>query len=157
MPPPSLRPPPPPPIGDPLWSAVLGGVAGALGGFVMLLAAQFVAFMMHERVDFVRASERFAVSLLHGRTFPGVAFVLPVVAGAAVGVVLGYLSRRLLRVLPRLLFFCLLLPILLLFVLAVVAGRGAPAASGSVPLSPLVAGALVYATFLAVVSPLRSR
>lgn len=136
---------------------MLGGVAGALGGFVMLLAAQYVAFMRHERVDFVRASERLAVSLLHSQGFPGAAFAVPVGAGAALGVVLGYLSRRLLRVLPRLLFFCLLLPILLLAALAVVVARVGPGAAGSVPLSPLFAGALVYATFLAVVSPLRSR
>lgn len=136
---------------------MLGAFAGGLGGFVMLLAAQFVAYLGRSRFDFVLGSERLVARLVGGHVFPGAAFALPVVGGTVMGALLGFLSRRLLRILPRLLFFCLFLPILLLFVQAIVIRRFAPALEQSVPLGPLAAGTVVYAIFVAVVSPIRLR
>jgi len=124
---------------------------------MMLLTTEYVAYLGHSRFDFVVASERLAARLFGGLRFPGVAFVLPVIAGAALGALLGFMSRRLLRILPRLLFFCLFLPILLLFVQAIIVRRVAPGVEESMPLGPLAAGTIVYAIFIAVVSPVRLR
>ena len=120
-----------------------------------LLATQYVASLQHSRFDFVLAIGRMTGRLVLGHDFPGAAFVFPVLVGAWLGSLLGFLSRRLLRILPRLLFFCLFLPILLLFVQALVVQRFAPGVAGSLPLGPLVAGTIVYAVFVAVVSPVR--
>jgi hypothetical protein len=157
VPPPSLQPPPPQPIGDPTWSTLLGAVAGGLGGFMMLLAAQFVAYMQHSKYDFVVLSASAAKRVAMGKVFPGQAFVLPVVCGVVLGALLGYMSRRLIRVVPRLLFFGLLLPIITIFVHAFVIRRLAPGVAETLPFGPLAVGALVYGVFLAVVSPLRVR
>lgn len=154
VPPPSLRP-PPPPIGHPGWSLLLGSVAGALGGFVGLLAAQFAAFVGHSRFDFVAASRGVVKRVALGHEFVGSAFVLPVVAGAVLGALLGFLSRRLLRVLPRLLFFSLLLPTISIFVYAIVMRRFAPTAANMLPFGPIAIASLVYGSFLAVVSPIQ--
>jgi hypothetical protein len=154
VPPPSISPPPPPPpIGHPGWSSLLGSIAGGLGGFVALLAAQFIAYVGHLRFDLVSASRAFVVRVLQGHEFPGAAFVFPVVGGAVLGATLGYLSRRLLRVLPRLLFFSLFLPILTIFFYAIVIRRFAPGLADSLPFAPLAFGSLVYGSFIAVVAP----
>lgn len=122
----------------------------------MLLAAQFIAFVQHSGYDFVALSGSAAKRVAMGRAFPGQAFVLPVVAGIALGVVLGFLSRRLLRVVPRLMFFGLLLPIVWIFVHAIVLRRLAPGVAQSLPFAPAAVGAFVYGTFLAVVAPIRA-
>jgi hypothetical protein len=124
---------------------------------MMLLAAQFVAFVQHSRYDFVVLSGSLAKRVAMGRDFPGQAFVLPVAGGVVLGAVLGYLSRRLIRVVPRLLFFGLLLPIIAIFVHAFVVRRLAPGVAETLPFGPVAAAALVYGVFLAVVSPLRVR
>jgi hypothetical protein len=124
---------------------------------MMLLAAQFVVFMQHSKYDFIVLSGSLAKRVTMGREFPGQAFVLPVVGGLILGALLGYLSRRLIRVVPRLLFFGLLLPVIAIFVHAFVVRRLAPGVAETLPFGPFALGALVYGVFLAVVSPLRAR
>jgi ABC-type dipeptide/oligopeptide/nickel transport system permease subunit len=123
---------------------------------MMLLSAQFVVYMAHLRVDLVASSRAAATRLSLGHEFPLAAFVLPIAGGALIGALLGYATRRLVRVLPRLVFFCFSLPVLWVFVRALVIQRYAPWLAGTLPFGPLAVGAFVYATFLAVVAPIRS-
>jgi NhaP-type Na+/H+ or K+/H+ antiporter len=122
---------------------------------MMLLSAQFIVFMQHSRIDFVAASRSLAKRAAMGREFAGQGFVLPIVTGIVLGAVLGYLSRRLIRIFPRLVFFCSLLPILWIFVHAFVLRRFAPSLAETLPFGPLAAGAVVYGIFLAVAAPVR--
>lgn len=122
---------------------------------MMLLCAQFIVFMQHSPVDFVAASRSLAKRVAMGRDFAGEAFVLPVAGGILLGAVLGYASRRLLRILPRLVFFCSLLPVIWIFIHAFILRRFAPGLAETLPFGPLAAGALVYGIFLAVAAPVR--
>jgi hypothetical protein len=122
-----------------------------------LLTAEFVAFLAHSRYDYVALSGSLAKRVTLGREFAGQPFVLPVIAGVVLGALLGYLSRRLVRIAARLIFFCSLLPIVAIFVYAFVVRRLAPGVAESLPFAPVACGAIVYGIFLAVAAPTRVR
>jgi hypothetical protein len=133
-----------------------GGISGGLGAFLMVLAVQALLFVRHARLDFVRWLGRGAGALGLGMIDPRVfGLAVATLAGAVLGALLGLVTRRLVRVVPRLVFFVLFPPVLLLFVQAV-AGKIAPWLAAELPFGPLLAGAVVYGTCIAIVLPARA-
>jgi hypothetical protein len=156
-PPPSMRP-PPAPVGDPTSSIWLGAVSGGIGGVLMAIVAESILDFRHSGVDLVRALGRAASAA--GVPSPGAQIggvLCAAVLGAFLGAPLGFMARRLVRVPPRLVFFSLLLPVLWIFVQALVLGRVAAAWAARLPFGPLVIGAVVYGACLAVVPPSPAR
>jgi hypothetical protein len=157
VPPPSLAPPPPAPEPVGLIGSSLryGAISGAAGGVIMLLTVQLALSLPRSSIDAVRllggVSAELGITVgdprLHG-------LVLATAAGAMLGAALGFVTRRLLRVLPRVLFFSLLMPMLWLFVQTAVLGRFAPTLT--LPFGPFAVGSLIYAVCLAIAVPTRS-
>ena len=146
------------PIGHSGWSLLLGFLSGGLGGIAMLSLAQHVLTLRGFNVDLAEllsSSRGFAAVQLG--TARQEAFVGAGLIGAALGAPLGYLARRLVRLVPRVLFFALLTPILWTFVHACLLGTLAPEVARSLPFVPLVAGACAYALCMAIVPPIRAK
>ncbi|HMJ15513.1 MAG TPA: hypothetical protein VK524_29055 [Polyangiaceae bacterium] len=147
------------PIGHAGWATLLGTIAGALGGLAMLKAAEQVLAAQHSTLDLSAllgsSVARLNLLAVGGPREQGMA--LAIVVGALVGAPLGFLARRLVRVGPRLLFFWLLAPITWIFVQAVVMSRVAPHLTTTLPLVPLLVGALAYGTCIAIIPPVRAR
>jgi hypothetical protein len=155
-PPPSAPPLPPTPIGRPGWSASLGAIAGGLGGPLMVIVAQGILSVRHSGVDLVRllghAAAHVFVDLPDARL---VGLASAAAVGALLGAPLGFLTRRLLRIVPRLVFFTLLSSALWLFVRTLVIGKMMPGLAAQLPFVPLLVGSVVYAVCIAIVLPAR--
>jgi hypothetical protein len=78
-------------------------------------------------------------------------------AGAALGAVLGRLTRRLFPIVPRILFHCVLAPSLCIVVYAFVLSRYAPHVAQTIPFVTSVLGAATFGVLVALVPPIRSR
>ncbi len=146
------------PIGHAGWAMLFGAISGALGGLAMLKAADPVLAMQHSGSNL---THMLSVSVAHLNLGVGAAHQQALAAvmatGALAGALFGFLARRLLRIAPRLLFFWLLAPIVWIFVQACVMSRVAPHLTTSLPLVPLLVGALAYGTCVALVPPRRAR
>lgn len=153
-PPPSIEPPSVEVIATPGWSTCLGALSGGLGGMIMLIVAQGVLALGHSSVDLVRGLGRVIAGDNGNLGDPRVVGILAAaMMGALLGAPLGFMTRRLLRVVPRMLFFTLLLPTLWLFLRALVIGKLAAGVASALPFGPLVAGLVVYGVCVAVVTP----
>src|SRR4051794_36760755 len=142
------------PIGQSGWSAWLGAISGGLGGLVMVIVAQGILDVRHSGIDIVRLLGRGATHSFVRFSDVRIGGLLCAAAlGAVLGAPLGYLARRLLRIVPRLFFFTLLLPVFWLFVRTLVLGKLAPALATQLPFGPLLAGFIVYGACIGVVSP----
>ena len=154
--PPTMRPPPPDFGGHPGWSAWLGALTGGLGGVVMIIVAQSILDVRRSNIDVVRllgrgaehVFVRFADARLGG-------IVVAAAIGAMLGAPLGLMTRRLLRIAPRLLFFTLLMPALWLFVRTLVIERLAAGLGSELPFGPLLFGSVVYGACIAIAAPPR--
>jgi hypothetical protein len=153
-PPPSFEPPSIEIIATPGWSTLLGALSGGLGGIIMLIVAQGVLVLGHSSVDLVRGLGR-AIAGDNGNVGdPRIVAILAAAAmGALLGAPLGFMTRRLLRIVPRVLFFTLLLPTLWLFLRALIIGKLAADKASALPFGPLVAGLVFYGVCVAVVTP----
>jgi hypothetical protein len=151
-PPPSVKP-LPPPIGRTGSSLGLGMISGALGAFLMLLVVQLVVRIRHAQFDFVRAVASSLKAPWNAAVDPTIFGIAAIVlAGAGLGALLGGMTRRVLRVGPRLVFFAVLSPVLLLF-LTVVLRNVAPDVAARLPFGPLLLGSIVYGVCVAIVVP----
>jgi len=156
-PPPSVRP-PPPPIGAGSWALGLGALSGCIGGFLWIVVAQCVLDYRHARLDVVRGFGALAARAVATPLNPQLGgLVGAALIGAVLGAPLGYLSRRLLRIVPRLLFFSLLLSAAWILVQGLVLRRLGGSLGGQIPFGPLLVGCLAYSACLAGVVPLRAR
>lgn len=146
------------PIGHAGWAMLFGAVTGAVGGLAMLKAADQVLVMQHSSANLTAL---LSTSVAHLNLGIGgaheQALAVAMAAGALAGALFGFLARRLLRIAPRLLFFWLAAPIVWIFVQAVVMSRVAPHLTTSLPLVPLLVGALAFGTCVALVPPVRAR
>jgi NhaP-type Na+/H+ or K+/H+ antiporter len=78
--------------------------------------------------------------------------------GAILGAALGFLTRRLIRLLPRMLFFSMFMPALWLCVHSLVLTRVSPTLAAALPAAAPLIGALGYGLCVAIVRPVtRSR
>src|SRR5687767_12257055 len=133
------------PIGHSGWSIVLGALGGALGGIAMLSLAQHLLTLQHHGLDLSELLSRSrALAAVELGSARQEAFIGAAGAGAALGALLGYLARRLVRIIPRVLFFGLLVPSLWTFAQACVMGMLAPGLARTLPFVPLVLGACAY-------------
>ncbi|HEY6562181.1 MAG TPA: hypothetical protein VI072_33165 [Polyangiaceae bacterium] len=146
------------PIGHAGWAMFFGAMTGAVGGLAMLKAADQVLVMQHSSANL---TAMLSASVAHLNLGVGgaheQALGVAMAAGALVGALFGFLARRLLRIAPRLLFFWLAVPIVWIFVQAVVMSRVAPHLTTSLPIVPLLVGALAFGTCVAIVPPVRAR
>jgi len=124
----------------------------------MLIVAQDILDYRHAPVDLVRMLGTAALHAgAHGASLRTMGLAGAGAIGAALGVPLGYLARGALRILPRLVFFSISMPVLWLFVQALVIGRLSQSLAKQLPFGPLLAGALVYGACVAILRPIRAR
>jgi hypothetical protein len=122
----------------------------------MIIVAQGILDDRHSSADVVRLLGRAEALAFVRFTDARVGGVLGAATiGAILGAPLGLMSRRLLRIVPRLLFFTLLMSALWLFVRALVIGKMAAELAVELPFGPLLVGFVMYAVCIAVVSPPR--
>jgi hypothetical protein len=122
------------PAGDPFWST-LGGAVGGLIGAVAVLA-------LPKTVDL--------------RTQPAIG-AATVLVGAALGAAFGRMTRRLLRVVPRIALGAIVASTVWLAVYAFLILRFAPQLTTSLPFASSVLDALIFGACLGVLPPLRVR
>jgi hypothetical protein len=142
--------------GDGLWSTVSGMVGGGIGGVAMVAAAEGVSRTQHLDVDY------FALAGAAAHRFPGFGdtevsgALFAAFVGAIVGGLLGFLSRRATRVLPRLMFFLILTPPVWVLAQAFVIQPLSPW-TRTLPAVPLLVGSLAYGLCLALSPPIVRR
>ena len=154
--PPSMAPPPRDFGGHPGWSAWLGALTGGLGGVVMIIVAQSILAVRHSNIDVVRLLGRGAAHVFIRFADARIGGILGAAAiGAMLGAPLGLMTRRLLRIAPRLLFFTLLMSGLWLFVRTLVIEKMAAGLAGELPFGPLLVGSVAYGVCIAVAAPPR--
>jgi hypothetical protein len=124
--------------GDPLWSAVSGALGGAIGTW----AVAFVGRWLQVPLALHMPSEQTA---------------LAVVGGATVGAVFGRLTRRLVRVVPRVVFGAIAAGAVWLLLYAFVFGRFAPHLAGAISFQDSTLGAILYGAFTGAIPPIRTR
>jgi hypothetical protein len=123
----------------------------------MLIASQSILIVRHSNIDVVRLLGNAAAHAYVRFPDARIGGVLAAVAlGAILGAPLGLLSRRLLRIVPRLLFFTLLSSALWLFVRALVIGKTAAWLAVELPFGPILIGSILYGACIAVVVPPRA-
>jgi hypothetical protein len=138
---------------DGMWSALTGVLGGALGGVAMIAAAEGISRWRHFGIDYVGLAGSAA------RQFPGFTgdatsgALFAAFTGAMLGGGIGWLARRATRVLPRLIFFSILMPALWVLLQAFVIQPLSPWMR-TVPALPLLGGALVYGLFLTFALPI---
>jgi hypothetical protein len=135
------------------WATVLGGLGGACGAALMLVTAQFVLSLRHSPIDVAELAGSFVhrfvpVAAATSEVGMGVAIAL----GALFGSMLGRLTWRPERALPRLLFLSILAPAAWLFAQAFIIGR-----FKALPLAPFIIGAVVYGLCVATAASMRPR
>jgi|SRR5580658_5695798 hypothetical protein len=124
--------------GDPLWSAVSGALGGAIGTSAVALAGRWLQVPLALRVP----SEQIA---------------LAVVGGVAVGAVFGRLTRRLVRIVPRVVFGAIAAGAVWLLLYALVFGRFAPHLAHAISFQDSTLGATLYGAFTGAIPPIRTR
>jgi len=141
---------------DGMWSALTGVLGGALGGVAMIAAAEGISRFRHVGVDYFALAGSAAKQFpgFSGDTTSGVLFAS--FAGAMIGGGIAWLARRATRVLPRLLFFAVLMPAMWVLLQAFVIQPLSPWMR-TVPALPLLGGALVYGLFLTFSLPIVHR
>lgn len=136
-----------------LYSMLLGGVAGSFGGAAMMLVARAMLFRSGSSLDPATAlGERVHLA---GSPPEVVGLGLAVAIGAVIGVVLGRSTWRVTRVVPRILFFSILMPIVWLFAQVFLIGHMSRDHVSAVPFVPFLVGSLAYAFFVAVIPAIR--
>lgn len=146
------------PIGHSGWSIFFGVIAGALGGMAMLSVSEQLLHHQHSALDLATLlGTKGALAKLWLASDRQAGFAVAAALGAVVGAPLGYLARRLLRIVPRLLFFVLFAPILWTFVQACLMTQLAPWLAANLPFLPLAVGALAYGACIALIPPIRAR
>ena len=136
-----------------MWSTVLGAVAGGLGGFMMPIVAQRLILFTQARVEVIlMLAAALTPAGLHGVDARMIALAFTTMIGAALGATLGRVTRRLLRIGPRLLFFSILMPVLWILVHALVLTR-LTATGSRLPVWPFVVASIGYGSCIAVVRP----
>lgn len=136
-----------------LWATLLGGFGGGFGAALMLATAQFILKLRHSTIDVAQL----AGGMMHRfvpmtRTTKEVGVGVAIAFGAVLGSLLGRLTWRPARALPRLLFFSILAPVAWLFAQAFIIGR-----FEALPLAPFIIGALVYGLCVATAASIRPR
>jgi hypothetical protein len=137
-----------------LFATLLSAFAGGVGGVAMLLVAR-VMMLRHGAIDpAVALGNRIAV---HSQGVPAnlVGLGIAVALGAVVGAVLGRSTWRVGRVIPRILFFSILVPTVWLFAQVFLIGRMQPDVVATMPAGPFLVGSLVYALCIAILPALR--
>jgi hypothetical protein len=145
----------PPRPRDPLRSGLAGSVGGLLGGMLALATADGFTHA-HRLADHVRLALGQAQAL--GRLTPTTTrewVGAAALAGAFLGGWFGALTRRLVPIVPRLLFGSILSAALCTLLYAFVLLRLAPLLAGAVPFASCLLGALVYGACVAIVPPVR--
>jgi hypothetical protein len=146
------------PIGHSGWSVFLGAVSGAIGGAAMLALTEYLLKMKQSTVDLAELLSSLASRAHLDFGSPRQAgFAVAIAMGALLGAPLGYLARRLVRIVPRLLFFMILMPVLWLFTQACVLSRVTPELATALPFGPLVLGALAYGLCVGLIPPVRAQ
>lgn len=121
-----------------MWSSLSGAVGGAIGS----IAAAGAGVALHVPVA----------------SHPGVAWAAFLVVTAVVlGAAFGRVTRRLTRVVPRVLFGAVASVALCLLLYAFVLARFAPRAAASVPFGTSALGALLYGVCIGAMPLLRTR
>jgi hypothetical protein len=124
--------------GDPLWSTLAGAGAGAVGGAVALMATTYARVPGAIHVELKAAA-------------------IVVLVGAASGAAFGRLTRRLVRVLPRLAFGAVIASTSWLLLYAFVLTRLAPGFTAAIPFGSSILGALGFGLCIGAVPPMRLR
>jgi len=135
-------------------AALLGALGGVLGGAGMLFVAR--AMMLHRGapVDPSAAlGEPLAVRLSVAPQFVG--FALAALSGLVVGGMLGRFTFRVMRVVPRVLFFSILIPAVWLCAQVFIVGHASRAIVAALPFAPFLVGSLVFALCVAIVPAAR--
>jgi hypothetical protein len=122
------------PAGDPVWSVVLGAIAGAIGGFVFA---------------FIVGGSR---ALAHGE-----ALGATVLVGAAMGALFGRVTRRLLRVVPRMIVGASLASATWLTAYAFVLMRFEPHWARALPIATSILAALACGACMGALPPIGVR
>jgi hypothetical protein len=123
----------------------------------MIIVSQSILDVRHSSIDVVRLLGRGAAHAFVNFADPRIGGILGAAAiGAMLGAPLGLMSRRLLRLVPRVLFFTLLVSALWIFFRALVIGKVAPELAAELPFGPLLVGSIMYGVCLAVVAPPRA-
>jgi hypothetical protein len=136
-----------------LWATLLGGLGGGFGAALMLATAQSILTLRRSTIDVAQL----AGGLVH-RFVPmapathEIGIGVAIAFGALSGSLLGRLTWRPARALPRLLFLSIVAPAAWLFAQAFIIGR-----FKALPLAPFIIGALVYGLCVAIVASIRPR
>lgn len=152
--PPSSRGPalaPPPRIGRLAPSAAFGLIAGGVGGVAMVGVTRGLLHIQHVSTGFLSALAPAALRGLGPAAAPELATAA--LLGALAGLPLGLLTRRLLGVPARMLFFTLSMAAAWIGIQALIIPRVAPALSRHLPFLPLCAGAIAYGLCVALARP----
>lgn len=120
----------------------------------MFVSAATLAHLEHRPAGAVHELFRWLTPAIGGLgSGPVLQFITPALVGAIAGLPLGLLTRRLLKLVPRLLFFALFMVAVWILVDALVIPRLAPAMSQRLPFIPLMVGAIAYGVCLAIARP----
>ncbi len=143
------------PAFDPLRSGLLASLGGSLGGLVALATADGAAHSHrlagHVRVALDQAPALGSVNATTVREWIGVTAL----TGALLGGGFGALMRRLVPVVPRVLFSAILSSALCTLLYAFVLLRLAPTLAGRIPFLSCMLAALAYGACIGLVPPVR--
>jgi hypothetical protein len=120
-----------------MWSALSGAVGGAIGSIVAAAAG----VTLH----------------VPAASHPHPAWALLAVVAVVLGAAFGRVTRRLTRVLPRILFGAVAAVTLCLVFYAFVLARVAPGAAASIPFGTSALGALLYGACIGAMPLLKTR
>jgi hypothetical protein len=138
-----------------LYATFFGMGAGGLGGAAMLFVARTFAQSRGYAMDPAAALGGKLPFHIAGVTPDLAGFGAAVVLGAVVGAILGRATWRIGRIVPRVLFFSILIPVVWLFAQIFLIGRMRPDSVSAVPAGPLLLGSLAYALCMALLPAFR--
>jgi hypothetical protein len=140
--------------GKPVQTTIATMAAGAIGGVVFLFVARAVAALHPGGIDVVALAGHAAERVIPGGDLLQSAVVLALSAGAVFGAFAGLLALRVTRIVPRILFFAILVPAVWILLQAFVIRPLAPWTVDGLPFAPFLAGSLAYAVCIALVRPI---